>query len=303
MTYPEAKPVVAVSSVRRLACILGLAVDQLRAIAREAPKQYRPFKKRNRNGKERTIHNPQAPLKTLQSRIQERLLRLIELPVCVQGGVRGRSAISNSALHVGQQVVVAIDIRDFFPSVTDKRVFQIWREQLGFGRDASALLTRLTTFDKQLPQGAPTSTTLANLALLPADAEIRACLAEGLTYSRFVDDITVSGGREAADAISAIAKTLSRYGLKIHRTSEKCRVMRSGSRQVVTGLGVNARVSVPHNHYRRIRAAVRQLEEAMPDEQRGLLATVRGHVQWLRQVNAVRGEKLLARIEAVASSR
>ena len=100
---------VGVNSIRKLGVMLGYDYKWMRQIGENVSQYYKPFI-RNKNGKERTIHNPISPLKTIQSRIHKRILAPIELPIHVQGGVKSRSPLTNASLHSGNEVVVAIDI-------------------------------------------------------------------------------------------------------------------------------------------------------------------------------------------------
>src|SRR6185436_20457188 len=76
---------------------------------------------------------------------------------------------TNAFQHLGKHLVVRIDIQDFFSSITDRQIYSVWADKLGNSPPVASLLTTLTTYRRHLPQGAPTSTYLANLVLLGAD--------------------------------------------------------------------------------------------------------------------------------------
>ncbi len=95
-----------------------------------------------------------------------------------------------------------------------------------------------------LPQGAPTSPLLANLAVRPLDEAIQAIATEhGLTYTRYADDIALSTRRkdfdreEASAVIGKTLRALERTGLRPHRA--KTRVIPPGARKIVLGLAVD----------------------------------------------------------------
>ena len=162
-------------SIRRLGHVLSLAPSVLRAVANDAGRSYRSFQQHSvKNGrlKVRQIDQPVGRLETVQERIKERILAKFPFPEGINGGVKGRSPTTNALPHVRQPEVVKVDIKNFFGSVTAKAVARAWKEQFGCGADVTWLLTRLTTYKGHLPQGARTSTALANLALLPVAREL-----------------------------------------------------------------------------------------------------------------------------------
>jgi RNA-directed DNA polymerase len=151
--------------------------------------------------------------------------------------------MSNASAHLGQRVVVAADVKDFFPSVTHRHIFHVWWKTLGCVPTIARLLTQLTSFKRHLPQGAPTSTTLANLVLHEAGAEVRrASIALGLTYTTFVDDLTFSG-EKSREVLGTAAETLRKAGFRLpHR---KIRIMGQGVQKKVTGAVLGVKLNVP----------------------------------------------------------
>jgi RNA-directed DNA polymerase len=157
----------------------------------------------------RPIDNPDDALKRVQTRIKDRLLDPVALPAFICGGVPGRSTKTNARRHCRQPVVVALDIKNFFGSVTNRQIAAVWRRDFGASSEVAWLLTRLTTYSGHLPQGAPTSTALANLVITPIAAEIHnKCRSRGLPFSIDVDDITISG-KGAGQMISDVARMIA----------------------------------------------------------------------------------------------
>lgn len=231
-------------SARHLAHIVGLRVDALRELANAADRLYAPFTaKQVKNGKHksRDIDNPLEPLKSVQRLIKKRLLDNVPMPHYMNGGVRNRSTQQNARNHIRQPELVTIDIKKFFPHVTNAQVAAVWRKVFGASKEVAWILTKLTTLQGHLPQGSPASTALANLVIAPvADEIFKKCTERGLCFSIYVDDIAISG-RGAHHQISEVARALSRYGFPISR--KKVQVMRAGVRQSVTGHVVNRRLS------------------------------------------------------------
>jgi RNA-directed DNA polymerase len=138
-------------------------------------------------------------------------------------------------------------------------VFYVWNTLLGCTPTISRLLTQLTTFEGHLPQGAPTSTTLANLVLMLPDEKCQTLSQRlGLRMTRFVDDIAFSGA-ESRSVINPVVDILHRAGFRVpHR---KIKVMPNWKPQVITGLLVNnKRIVVPREKRSKVRAAIHKLK-------------------------------------------
>src|SRR5207248_2795265 len=113
------------------------------------------------------------------------------------------------------------------------------------------LLTRLVTINCALPEGAPTSSKLAGLALIPLYEELNELAREmALEFSMFVDDIGLSGER-AELAIERAVRVMQHHGYRVR--ANKIRVMRANAAQRVTGLSVNRKLSVDRDFVRAIR--------------------------------------------------
>ncbi len=140
----------------------------------------------------RTITPSLNSLKEIQRNIKKYILEPIELPDEIHGGAKKRSNITNAKPHQGNKFQFTTDLKSFFPSITHKRVYDTFIS-LGFSNHYSHWLTKLTTWKYKLPQGAPTSTHIANLVFLEADYKlISFCNENGLVYTRYVDDLTFS---------------------------------------------------------------------------------------------------------------
>lgn len=233
-----------VLSMRKLASILCLDVAQVEILASEAGRYYRPFDRRKTRGtgKWRHIDNPTGLLKSVQSRIHKKLLVPISLPETVVGGARGRSTIDHAKYHLWQPWIVTLDIKDCFPSISNTRIFDVFRSKLGYSTPVASALTRLTTFQHRLPQGAPTSPTLANLALLDFHAEVdEICCRLNLQHSIYVDDIAISG-EKAIQAIPPICSLLESNGFNV--SWRKIQVQPRSACQQITGLQVNNGIDI-----------------------------------------------------------
>ncbi len=283
-------------SINELAHLLGISTKRLRQITRDIKSHYRVWSEVDlKKQKSRCFRVPDDELMELQRRIVSNVLNRIPLPDSLHGGVKGRSPASNAAQHLSQPVVVNIDVRDYFPCVSHKRVHHMFRHEFSFGRDVSFLLARLTTFDGQLPQGAPTSTAIANHLLTQAVDEqlMKQASKYGVRYTRFVDDITLSG-KAPQRLINEAGKLLSRRGLRIWRSGArsasgrlKLQIKRGNEAQQVTGLNVNSpRGPTVNKAYRdRVRAAIHQLGSLDIGERATAVRSIKGRIAYVRQFN------------------
>jgi RNA-directed DNA polymerase len=256
-----------IRSVRNLEFCLGISRTTLQSSALNAdsyyspfpkPPKVRPFQKKFKPHKLRIIDNPIDPLRTIQKRIQHRLLAAIDLPFYLCGGVRGRRLQDNVAFHLGAPVIVTVDIKNFFPSIHNRQVYEVWTKLLGCSAEIGSLLTRLTTRTHYLPQGASTSTTLANLVLLSIDRPIReACEQNGVRYSTWVDDLAFSGAN-ARKVLPLVIRTLKTAGFDVSRN--KIRIMGEGTQKVLNGVLLGTSPSVMPERIKQMRSGIHKLQ-------------------------------------------
>ncbi len=244
--------------VAELARRLGMSADELRSIE----PSYREFSvPKRRGGAKRTILAPDDHFKSVQRRINRRVLALLVSHRAVHGFERGRSIVTNALPHLRQAVIVRLDLKEFFPSTSTTRVHDFFRK-IGWNREAATLLMRLTTYAGGLPQGAPTSPRLANLVNYRLDTRLeRLALLRGATYTRYADDLTFSfaddpGGRAIHSLVQIVSRIARDEQYVVHKR-RKLHVRRSHQRQQVTGLVVNDRVNLPRATRRWLRAVVR----------------------------------------------
>lgn len=195
----------------------------------------------------------------------------------------GGSVVTFAQQHIGRAVVVRVDLQAFFTSVFAARVIGMLRTA-GYpdevSRTLAALCTHRTPPDvlaaapapdpldlarlrtPHLPQGAPTSGALANLAAYRLDVRVTGLAAKvGATCSRYADDRVLSGDRELARAattlIARLAAIASEEGFSLN--FRKTRVMTAGARQRITGIVVNEKLSAPRAELDQLRAATPSL--------------------------------------------
>jgi len=142
--------------------------------------------------KKRIIRPSNNHLKFIQDQINQEILEKVSLPQNIQGGVKNKSNITNAKLHQGNKFQFTTDLQNFYPSINSALVYKMFLG-LGYNSYYSSMLTKLTTWKYEIPQGAPTSTHLANLVFLSTDKElINFCITNEIIYTRFIDDLTFS---------------------------------------------------------------------------------------------------------------
>jgi retron-type reverse transcriptase len=269
-----------------------------------------------RDGQLRLIEEPKPLMKRLQRRILHGLLDHVPPHPAAHGFVLGRNCITAAASHAGEAMVLSFDLADFFPSVSYARLYALFRS-LGFPRAVALALTNLTTTitppdtlatpnlaartllqHRHLPQGAPTSPALANLAAFRLDQRL-AALARRLNarYTRYADDLTFSGDAHIAPLLTrAVPEIAQAEGF--HLNPAKTRTATKAQRQTVTGLTVNAQVNIPRADYDRLKATLHHLSR--PEDPRrtdpAFLARLQGQIAWVEAVTPAKGAKLRARL-------
>lgn len=253
----------------------GTPYTYLRRIVERQHDPYRVFSIRKRSGGRRNICVPEAPLRRVQRALSRSVLALGEVHPTSCAYSPGSSPLRCAEQHVGCKWLIKADIQQFFESISEIQVYRVFR-QLGYQPLIAFELARLTTrvlppgkrydraqwrrsggreyviesyvypFIGHLPQGAPTSPMLSNLAMVRLDAECQT-LAEshGMVYTRYSDDLIFSTAdcsfcrRRAHEVIGQVYAIMRRTGLRPRTT--KTSVSPPSSRKVVLGLLVDGK--------------------------------------------------------------
>jgi hypothetical protein len=306
-----------IASIETLAAVLGIPKHQLSWLSRNAHRLYTSGPRIPKDdGTTRETVSPRSCLKDVQRRINRRIFDGVSFPEYLQGGIRDRQSrrdyVRNAGLHAGAKIVINEDIARFFPSVSRVDIRMIWLELFRFPPVVADLLTALTTYQGCLPQGAPTSSYLANLALYDVEPiMVELTQRAGWRYTRYVDDISLS----AAYAMSAVDKqyaigqirhqcTLKGYRLK----KSKHRIFSAARTMLVNGLVVNQKASLPRSNRAQIRAAVHELRrladtERTSDQYLTKYKSALGRVALLARLHPAQGAKLKALLEGLRPRR
>ncbi|WP_082357877.1 reverse transcriptase family protein [Arthrobacter alpinus] len=276
----------------------------------------------------RLLEVPAPRLRALQRVVLSQLLCPIPPHPAAHGFVPGRSAVTGAGAHTGKLVVVNLDLATFFAKVTAGRVFGVMR-QAGYAEAVAHRLTGLCTHrvparvlsqmppggdpaDRfalrqalalpHLPQGAPTSPMLANLAVRRMDSRLAGWARRfDAGYTRYADDLAFSGGRDlarGADAfIAGVGRIVADEGHRLNH--RKTRVRGASARQSVTGVVVNAHPNVRRTDIDRLKAILHNCATYGPSSQNleghaEFQAQLLGRIAWVAGVNPHRGAQLRA---------
>lgn len=151
------------------------------------------------------------------------------------GFVRNRSIRDNAAKHLNKKKILHIDIRDFFDNIDITKVRSVFLS-MGFIDSIASILSNMVTCENKLAQGFPTSPTLANMVCADMDSEIgEVCNSNNLTYTRYADDITISG--DEINILNEVQQILRKFGFELNEC--KTKYSHIGQSQYVTGLTVS----------------------------------------------------------------
>jgi len=280
--YPiESSPFYRMGRSADLARVLCVSQKKLTRLIVQRSALYR-FDDREVEGKQRSLAVPTAGMRDLHERLKD-LFSRIQLNEYLYSPRRGRSPVDNAEAHVGQKVIVKLDVRQFYPSTTDEHVFQFFRYRLRMVEDVAGRLTKLCTINGKVPFGSPLSPILC--ALVHDDVFGRAAdmfRLDGCTMSLWVDDLTASGDVIRDAVVRDIKRLLRSKRLKTHKA-----VRTTGRRGlVVTGAFVGGHGVAPNNKaHKKMRDGLAQLSAASDREtQLKLSQSLIGQTNYFLQV-------------------
>lgn len=234
-----------------LAELLGRTPEYLTTVFHATKKHYREFFIPKRSGKKRRISAPYPALLECQRWILENILEKLTTHSSVHGFKAKMSIISNANAHLNTKHLLKLDIKDFFPSISERRVIALFRS-LGYSKDVSFYLGRICCLNGKLPQGSACSPYLSNLVAYRLDCRLQGLSQfHSLTYTRYADDLTFSGEKIPLSFIPLSRKIIREEGLNLNE--DKIRLFRSQKKKIVTGLDVSGEtLKVPRNFRRKV---------------------------------------------------
>ncbi len=235
--------------------LVGIKWRILKNMINNTDKYYYNFDISKKSGGKRTINVPNTSLDLCQRFIKEKILDNIKIHPSAHGFVNNKSIITNAKIHLNNEMILNIDLKNFFPSISRKKVYYIFNKMCGYDNNLSHCLTNLVMYNNGLPQGACTSPIISNIVSFKLDLRLKK-LSEKLNlhYSRYADDITFSGEKSVINdrLLSIVKKIIYECGYTIN--DKKTRFESSYGRQEVTGLIVNnGKVAIPKRYLKKIR--------------------------------------------------
>ena len=223
---------------------LGYSADALYSLSNHAAKHYHTRFLSKRDGGRRKLRVPDAFLKAVQRKIADVLWPLEPISEYAAAYRLGGSTKRNAAQHVGQPVLLKLDIWHFYDCIRYAAVKDAAFPAERYSGQNRILLALLCTDGGILPQGAPTSPAISNLVLRKFDETLGSwCKNNHITYTRYCDDMTFSGDFDPTPVISFVREELKKRGFVLN--DKKITVARTGRRKTVTGVVVNEQISAP----------------------------------------------------------
>ena len=254
---------------------LGVSQAELKKIWWFRHRMYSEFGIAKRSGKVRTITAPDRRLKIIQRKLVPLLDQLYRRRQPVHGFVQERSVKTNAEAHDRRRFVVNLDLQDFFPTITERRVAGLLRA-LGVDQRVSEIVARVCCNKGHLPQGAPTSPVLSNMICYRLDTDLlHLAKSARAIYTRYADDITFSSYQPPTPLFEGAVPSAGRFSpdmlappLRGAITSNgfvvnpnKAHYAERNSRRMVTGVKINAGLNVDRRYIRRIRAQLHSIEK------------------------------------------
>lgn len=258
----------------KLLAHLGMTADELKKIWWYRGRMYSEFEIYKGSGKTRTITAPDRRLKIIQQKLLPLLDQLYRVRNPVHAFVPKKSVKTNAEAHGRRRHVVNLDFKDFFPSITEKRVIGLLKS-IGVKERVAEIVARLCCVGGHLPQGAPTSPTLSNMICYRLDTELLKVAKEARAiYTRYADDITFSSYQPPAPLFESVVPAVGRFSPDLLSTTLRAVIGRNGfavhpdkahyadrnSRRMVTGVKINEGLNVDRRYIRRIRAMLHSIE-------------------------------------------
>ena len=233
---------------------------------RRPENMYCTFEVPKRNGDKRKISAPNKELKEIQKKLAAALTYIYEPKVCAFGFINNRSFVDNAQRHTKRNLILNIDLEDFFGQIHFGRVRgMLMKPPYAIGEEAATTIAQIACLNGALPQGAPSSPILTNMICAPLDNNLMR-LAKSLdcTYTRYADDISFSTYKKAFDSSlvyvddsvvhigEKLSTILKRHSFRIN--TNKIALRSKYTRQEVTGLTVNIFPNLRRNYIKQLRA-------------------------------------------------
>ena len=287
-----------IRTLSHLASQLGINEKRLVDVAENAEDYYHDFKK-NVKGKPRKLVMSKNPLAMLQRRLLDRILLRLPGSDYAYGAIKGKSILGNAKKHANSLFIAKFDVKAFYPSVHYQKVYDFFLDQ-ECTPDVSRILTLLTTRKYSLPLGTSTSPMLADQIVRSIDKRICGMAAKAhLKYTRYVDDITISGNYPVEQFTDLVIKIIRQSGFKIKQSKLELYGPNDGKERIICGVRVNnGKVSAPTDYIKSLRE---ELLKAKKQSQHKKISgdfdtrnQYRGRIGYVMWLDRAEGLKLLS---------
>ena len=328
---------------RALAEFLGIEYKKLRFLVYHrdvvSVDHYHRYSIPKKKGGHRNIAAPKSILKNAQRKILEEVLSKIPVSEHAHGFLKGKSVVSGAKVHMlnkdeiagsnrtsfgmdkehminkdeNTQLLINMDLEDFFPTITFERVRGMFKA-FGYSGYISSLLAMICTYcermevevrgeikyvktsNRILPQGSPASPMITNIICGKLDKRLKGLASKyNCIYTRYADDMSFSFKEESIDLnlgkfMGLISKIVSEEGLNINK--KKTRFLRKNNRQCITGIVVNnTEIGVPKKWIKTLRAAIYNAKKLISNGEEVPVETINeisGMISWVKSVNSER---------------
>jgi len=250
-------------------------------------------------GSTRELSIPKRKLKVIQRNILKHILVNHPVSSVTHGWVKSKSRFSCLQGHIYHTNLITLDINNYFDSIHYSSIYKIFNINLQFSRQIATILTKLTTYEHRLPQGAPTSPCLANIYLYSFDNYLsNYCKKMKVTYTRFGDDMIFSSNSDIIYIINKINFLLKQRGLKI--ATQKTTISTNLTNRVpILGLIVSDSVYVPKKERKLVEAILINSQKTGLERQnihqiKNFTEHIKGRVNNIIQISSNRKKKYLA---------
>ncbi|CBN57253.1 MULTISPECIES: reverse transcriptase family protein [Kamptonema] len=316
------------NTAEQIAAAININIGELRFLAfsrkTSTISHYIRFKIPKKTGGDRLISAPMPRLKKVQHWILDNILEKMELHTAAHGFRPHHSIVTNALPHVKAEVIINFDLKDFFPSISYKRVKGLF-QSFGYAEAAATIFGLLCTepeieqveldgktyfvalTERHLPQGSPASPAITNLLCRRLDNRLTTMAEDmGFVYTRYADDLTFSASGDSLRYICNILKRtesiVAHEGFTINQ--QKTRILRKNRQQEVTGIVVNDRPSISKKELKRFRATLYQIEKDGPEGKHwgnssDVIASIQGFANFVAMVDPEKGREFQKQVKQI----
>ncbi|OEH92565.1 retron St85 family RNA-directed DNA polymerase [Bacillus solimangrovi] len=250
-----------INNLKDLSLLMNLSEHFLNQLSRNVDYQYKEVKIKKKDGSKRLLACPTQRLKAVQAWILRNILEKLSCDSSATAYIKGYNLKNNAQMHTGSSFFLCLDIKDFFGTIPQKHVYQLFRA-LGYNEHVSIILSNFCCYKGVLPQGGVTSPILSNLINIRLDRRIQGYVSKrNITYTRYADDITLSANNpdKLIKVKGFVEKIIKNEGYILNEN--KARFLRPGNLVKITGLVISTdgSISIGRKKKRLLRAKIHKL--------------------------------------------